>query len=403
MKRFPKLHAVDFMEFGSVLLTYITMMQQAAANNKGENPIDPALLQCPLTIQELLLLLRNVMMQCFKDTQNSVQTTYPALPPSAESNCFVPFICSTGTCFIDPVPLKLPLVFIENMRALRARPIHRAGSDYEWFIPILGKYKTDAFARADFQFAYGEDSYFSFKDPALLYQKTTGAGTARRVQMMAETSIDLIDGDSTGGYVAINSPKRLTELATLYNEWITSSGLSDYSSTLASLGTEDGVRLLESISWTRQWNFQEATADKPIQDTRIMKRKVHQTPYLTRGAIEDSSQSVIYAVAYEQVQSIWILPTWDVQTFGSSIAAQGVMGETYGQSRTSEEVGTLLADMHFNYASKLIKSKFAEESDWEISFKQFMKGGRGGILAGLAATVANGLIPGLGDVINTIF
>jgi len=105
-----------------------------------------------LTLQEMLLILRNTMMGAFKKTQAAVQGLYPYAPSGMSDSQFVPYVASANTCSLNTLDMELPMPLIENTRALVARKIKFPASahDVVWYCPILGQYSADVLVNADY-------------------------------------------------------------------------------------------------------------------------------------------------------------------------------------------------------------------------------------------------------------
>lgn len=408
----PRFHAVDFLELLDVVCQWVVaMIQQYVRDNPSVTDITPQL--CPLTIQEVGLILRSVCMQAFKETQTAVQGVGPILPTSSNDNQFLPFVAGNNCCYLAPSLMSLPTPFIENIRALSVRAV-RAGGSIEYYIPVLGKYFEDELVRGDYVVEIGDppESVTVFKDPTTIFTKEI-YDEKRKITVrvpMAETSISLVDGYGVAGLVAINDPTRLTELTTLWNEWLNESGLTNYTAGLGVMGSEKGLNALASSIMTRHWVTAEDSKDRQERhqnDSRLVtrsKKRLVSTVYSDRLAIADTSRVTIFTTAYEQVLSIWVLPslytTLNVPLGQSTLVprAQSMMQEGYLAPSSSGNSGKALSVSHALYASKMIKGKLAAKTDWELFFEEMAKEGRGGILSGLVANLAGAAFPSLAGI-----
>lgn len=412
LKRYTKFHCVDFIEFADVIAIWVVLMQSTMINDvNNSNTPDATKIQCPLSIQEMQMLLRNVLMTAFKDTQAGAQGLYPVVPTSSNDNQFVPFTTHAGTCFLQSVDMELPVPIIENIRCLVYRYTERSKNDKEFFAPVLGKYRNDALDTDNYQFTIGETTTNSF---------ATGPTFKRLVAMEkgqpvyrpeVEPVISLVDGQCSAGVAAINNPKHLEELAAMWNQWLKDSGLTTYSIRTCSLGTEKGINALCSINMTRHWvEDQTAKTTQTYLDTRLQKPKYKHmvaTEYAERLAIADTSQSVILQAPYEQVQSVWILPIIQNTFLGPQQNTlvprwQAMMNETFLASYSSGFDGDKLSEMHATYAAKMIKARQAENSDWSLFFAQMSTEGRGGVLSGIVAGLAGQFFPSISGVAKTV-
>jgi len=278
MKRYPKFHAVDFLEFGDVLANWVSSILSALTNDPQTQTsqvegVDLSAFNCPLTLQEVLLLLRNVIMSAFKDTQPLVQALYPRQPASATAVEFVPYVASATTCALNAGGMLLPQLFIENIRALVARHVamgvrgkgsnanqkQTSGADVQWWIPVLGQYQGYQLNTTDYTYTNTTTGivYPAFSVNALTKVRKDPKTKTEVRENMIEVPISLIDGNTTSSsstvYAYINDPGQLKILETLWNDWIMTTGVQNFSSPLGVLGTELGISVLTSIAMTRHW------------------------------------------------------------------------------------------------------------------------------------------------------
>jgi len=401
---------VDFLELGDVVAQWVQQIVQAFFNdNTNSLTFDQASsVLCPLTLQEVLLLLRNTTMAAFKDTQPGVQGLYPIAPVNSNSNEFVPFVSGASTCWLFTNDPDWPVPLIENIRALSGRAIHLSKSQDMWWMPSIGKFQLDQLASSDYpvtcQLQVDVPNVFpSVFATGVLYKKESRDSKGKiSSEMLLESAIDLIDGQTGANQVSINDPTQLKFLATQWNNWLATSGVASYSVKLAKFGTEKGISALYSGSMTRHWN--PIVGEKKEKQEQIYPRitdvRLEQTknkaivtgPYVDRFVVADSSQGRIMAVPYEQVLQTWVLPQNKIIVNGNfnSTSFQKVqlaMGEPYSTSLSSGNDGVPLAQMHMIYASKMTKAKLAETNDWSSTFSELEKQGRGGILSSIVGTV----------------
>jgi hypothetical protein len=426
MQRPPKLHPVDFNEFADVVAKWVVGMQQAYIDDILANTGLPAAgdvlvnIACPITLQEMCLILRNVLMQAFKNTQAGVHGIYPITPISSNDNAFVPFIVGTNTCYLAPNDMELPTPLIENIRSLTDRCIHRRGDDWEFFIPVLGQWNEERLSDADYFFVNSGTPVQSFKSPLLLAKKKIITKEGESFAPLVETEVSYVDGSSSLGFLAINDPAALKELTVFWEEWLRSS-VSTFSCPLSTLGTEAGINALVSINMTRVCgNMPQTQKNEDARKEReqslkfiVDERKLHKkgsaivsTVYDDVNVSIDCSQSKILATAYEQIQSIWILPCIRTRIDDLNVITPlrwaAIMGETFSNVRQNGDIGPSLDRLHSTYASKLIRTKLQPKTDWDDLFATLSARGRGGILSGLVGKFANMIIPGAGKVIEEV-
>jgi len=444
-KRHFRLKPIDFLEFGDVVAQWVQQMVQACINKSAtlgygssdSSTVVPGFL-CPLTLQEMLLILRNTIMGAFKESQAAVQGILPFLPATGTDSEFTSYVASATTCAIDTLDMHLPTPIIENIRALVARMVKFPASKHDivWYLPILGQYFADALSSADYTVDYlvaGVPTSVSVFNAGALWERTdiSAKGEVTKVRL-TETPISLIDGAAATQLVFINDPQNLKILVTMWNKWFNGSGVSAFSVAASQLGTEKGINVLCSIAMTRIWNSvggqrhrdtpsskRGIVAEKQgswgrkagkIVDLRLQKnsmRSTMATVYALRNAVIDTSQGEILSAPYEQVQATWILPIDDDEAVLGEQSTdiqrwQFIMEEVCSKARSSGESGITLASLHTVYASKMVRSDLAPSDDWSNFFAEMSRLGRGGILSGLVAGFVGAAFPALGGIANTI-
>jgi len=421
MQRPPKLHFIDFNEFGDVVAKWVAAMQQAFLNDPANAGVNPSTLVCNLTLQEMLLLLRNVLMTAFKETQASFHACYPVVPADQNDNVFVPFIVGTNTCYLTSTPMSLPIPLIENIRALVYRFICRGGTDWEFFCPVLGQFSQEFLSENDYTFkpAAGEPilSFTPRADVAL--QKVRGEKGEDKFIPLIETTIGLVDGNSSLGYVCINDPNALEKTLARWEDWLKLSNVTQNSVGLAPLGTESGISVLCSVNLTRFLGNPLITHDKVaadkrraligIIDLREKRKELNHSKssiYTNVEAQQDSAQSKILQVAYEEVLSTWILPQvrFRVDNLNAitPIRWQAISSEVFSSLLTNGTEGEKLDDMHAAYAQKMIRAKLGQPTTWEAMFAEMARQGRGGIISGIIGKFADAIIPGAGGLVQQV-
>jgi len=284
----PKFKFIDFREFHEVVAIWaskiVTQYWADPANNVSVSQggtQDPTTTQCPLTLQELGLILRNEIMFIFGATQVGVQSLLPILPQSSTENVFHPFLMgNTGTA-VQSYKMKLPLPLIENLRGLLVHIVTSAsGRDHEVLCPVLGQYQNDVPVTSDYQFTtYDAETpvvtdTFAALPPVQRRLRKGSKGELMWERDMVEPVIDFIDTSSGSNYVFINDPTRLTTLTSLWNEWVTK--YEAYSSPIGVLSNNPGVNVLCSINQTRYWiNVTPAAKARAadVLDERVVQRK----------------------------------------------------------------------------------------------------------------------------------
>ncbi len=444
MKRNVRVKQIDFLEFGDTLARWVVKITQAYLNDVAEqltlSQAQEAV--CPLTLQEMLLCLRSVMMGAFKDSQSAVQGLLPFGPSNNTDNEFVPFVCGVNCCPLLTSDMSLPSLLVENIRSLVARQVSYGGTpqNIRWYLPSLGQYALDQLTSTDYQLTYKDSSgvttTFGAFNTGALWEKEVKMKDGQVVKtLLVEAPISLIDGTSGSSMCYINDADRLKQLSAMWNTWFSTSGVSSYSMKACTFGTEAGINLLASLGMTRIWIAQEVAhgpkvvlapdhknskdfKNRPpsmeikehVCDVRLQKKfkALLAGPYAARTAISDISQGEILAAPYEQILQLWILPIDDDEVLNNTPNStllqryQFMFGECYSVARVSANVGTSLAALHDVYASKMTKAKLAEKSDISDFLDAMALEGRGGILSGLVAGLVSAAVPSLKDVAGSI-
>jgi hypothetical protein len=446
VKRPIKFHVIDFNEFLETIAFWMQGLMNASVSDplgtwSTTNP--PTNLTCPLTLQEVALLLRNTMMECFKDTQAGVQGLYPVTPSAGTDFQYVPFTAHVGTCFLESVPWNLPTAIVENLRDLVVRYTQRSKTDFEFFVPVLSEFRNDLISDADFTYIYAATegdpvAYPVFKPATMAENKRRVFNDKKQIMediLVAETAVSFVDGSSSAGYLAINDPAVLTVLAGSWDDWLKSTGLSTYSMTLSPFSAEIGINVLYSGAATRHWiggpDSQNSTRGgrkqpKPPSSTEIVKKRevrharefstrftrakhkaILASPYIDRLAIADSFQSVPLTDPYSQIMKVWILPVIENEVLAVDDSTliprwQALMKETYLVNSSTGFDGISLSDMHYQYAQKMIKSRTAPDDAWDNFFKEMAAQGRGGILSSLVAGAVGMFFPSAAGIANQI-
>lgn len=411
--RKPKFHAIDFNEFADVLAQWVAGVVQAYINDpevqtmvntnipgNRNMALTPGIV-CPLTLQEMMLLLRNVMMSAFKDTQAGVQSLYPRLPGATNDPFgFVPFTTGAGTCCIASTDMKLPAILIENIRALVCRHVAHTPRDVQQWIGVVGEYFDDRLVADDYVVTDPEthiETLVFQTDPQIQEMVFDPKTNKVMAKSLVEVEISLVDGGTGVNFVAINDNNRLKALTALWNTWISVNNLAQYSSQLSTFSTELGISSLTSITMTRHWLVTPQSAqlnDARFVDKRLVKaRLLSNANYGQRMAIATTSYSVILNAPYEQVQSWWILPTNYLHS-GPTFASQTLLqrtqelsGEPYCATTSSGATGMVLSEIHSTYASKMLRARNAPLSDTDNFIAEQAAAGRGGILSAIGAAL----------------
>jgi hypothetical protein len=432
----PVIKYVDFLEIADV---YCRVIQKAIslrtqqsffATEIANNPnYYDQNLQCPLTLQEFLLLLRATCMLILTDNY-CLQGTYPRVPASSNVNEFVVYPVGSNTY---PVyfgnAMLIPKMLQENLLALRSRWVAHGklgNKNPVMYKSCLGQYSKDSLVLEDYDVTYTVEGV----------DVTANAFFVES----SEVPISLIDGASTLGttpaYVAINNTGKLFELTNTFNKWIQSMG-----NTIRSVNpctTDGGISALSVVHSTSHWLDMGSpnstlpwkrgkNSSKIKRDSSEIKRNKEYEASLVRrnlvslSTVYSSRKSIAISVGYEVVDAVWtqfqqyfVFPTNNVAnptTQGNNtsyLEMSAYFREPFQISLGSSSGGfSSLSAKHENFANMMIKSPFAAESAQDKALEQMDKQGTGGILgtvvAGLAGAVGHAAVDAgaslLGEVI----
>jgi len=271
MKTPPTLKCIDLNEFNEVYaiiiqkgLTNALMDPETQVVLQGMSPADiPAYLttyyQCPITLLEFTILIRDVMMNLLKDTQFAVQDTFPRSSANLNTNLFTACTAGTNTCALGgSTSMLFPRILVENMRACTFGLVQsgKNGRNPIFALPILGVYSNVTLDENDYNVTITVGSTpYSFP----VFKQVSG-----------EQQISLIDGTTPGdaAVVFINDPGPNNMLVSHFNTWLDGqSQAATFISSLTSVGTDAGVNVLTNMNLTTYWT------PAPDQDSKLQARK----------------------------------------------------------------------------------------------------------------------------------
>jgi hypothetical protein len=397
---------IDFWEFFDVLARALrfaaelrTETDEFVANYANNNNYFNENIQCPLTIQQVALLLRATMSTVF--TENfMLQGSFPRYAVNVQDNEFVVFPISINTYPIQySNSMLLPKMLQENILALKGRTLMNGlgGSRNPIMLkPALGAYASDQFVRSDFVVEYTIDNApkqgYLFADDA------------------NETHIDIIDGHYTGNngssYACINDPSFLNQLGAIWNEWIQSMG--DHLRMLGSISNSNGIDCLACIQMTSHWtpvadkkkkkkskkSDDDCTDEEPydVVTKKLSKRlkNISVGPYASRKLITITSASSIIDDAWTSFQQYFVLPINKFETINNlrdatnPLTMAGYLREPRNMPAGAGTVRFMtISDRNENFAALLTKTKFAQDTSYEKLMAKFEQEGQGGILGQL--------------------
>lgn len=402
VKNWPRPHFVDFNEMLDVLAQACTLAIELRLSEKDTRDLieaDPTYypgeVQCPLTLQEVGLLLRATLMTAFDDSQLMGQGTYPR-SASRGDNEFVSFVCGANTCPQSGASLmRIPVLLKQNVLALRQRVINasRSGSNNPqvWF-PILGQYEEDILNTENyFNIIEGETQFNTFFfDPE-------------------EDFISYVDGStSSNDVVWINDPAAITKLAERWNEWTVRMG--NYFWSMDTIGSDQGVDPLFSCCMTLHWaevldpvndaqkgktknGVKKIVTPKKVKDKDTMLKR-WTTPltspsdvYLNRRAFAVSSAVKPFKNAWEGVQQMFVFPcnkvapiqANDPRTYSSYTAVAAYQNEEFQIPLGSGDQNFVSqADRHIIFATQMVKQIWADKDSTQKVIEQLEMQGDAG-------------------------
>lgn len=403
----PYIKFYDFLEFGQVLAYFCQgLLTRLASDNISQSTIsDPLAYQCPLSLQEVLLLLRNEMMYLFSSTQAACQCITPR---NQNANMFTTFSAGTNSCSVGSVNMQLPLAFVENIKSAACQMGITKGRSVRYWLPVLGKYDGVSLSQSDYQVDFtvlGEVTTVPvFATPSAKTVSTKGE------QVAAEPIFNLIDGTSGGTSYFINDTKRLGELVVHWNKWI--ANLSAYSSSLTTVTNDKGMVVIGVPTKTRHWN-QPSEAGlaraKAFVDPRMSKSNGFGTVYASQEAVAVTGYSELLPGTDIFFRSFvlpinYIGPAENDRSETDFQRYRGLYEETHTivNSSTGDAAKTL-ESIHYTFAEQLTKGKAAPITEMDQQIEELSKHGQAGILSTLARTVGGAVFgPGVGNVLGTI-
>jgi hypothetical protein len=400
---------IDFLEYADVFCKTIQQALQLRCEtidfiNNVKNDSDYFLtdLQCPLSLQEFLILFKATCMLVYTDTIK-YQSLYPRSASSPTDNEFVVYNCGVNTC---PIPfgnqMLMPMMLQENILANKSRIVEAGKNGAKNPVQIygvLGQYNSDKLVCSDYLVEYTIDDI-----------KTTYCPFATKE---GEVEVNLIDGYysmTPDGHCAINDPVALMKLAMAFNEWIQSQG--DHFRTLNSITADSGIDACATIGMTLHWKSsdQELTWKKKKEGSVKVKKekKAPKSKYAPRfhqlnpGTSVYAGRDVIaLSAGYEVFQSIWTqFQQYWVQPI-NAIDAPNTTGDNTGYLRmsgfmreprqialaTGSYAFSTLDERHTIYASLMVKTKFAVKTAAEEILLDLSEKSKAGILGAITGSL----------------
>jgi len=427
-KKAPKFKCIDFLEVADVVAIWLSKLVTqywkdpalAVSATTTTGAQDPTLTICPITLQEMTLILRNEILFVMGLTQSGTQAIFPIAPTGGGDNQFTPFLTGTTGCAVQSYGMMLPLRLVENLRGLILHSVPgNAPGDVELLCPVLGQYFLDSLVSSNYQFtsfAVGASpvltNTFTATPPVLRRRKNSKGELWEKVT--TETPISLITTNNGTSYVFINDPGRLKTLTDLWNDFVAT--FAAYSDPLTPISADPGVNVLTSVNQTRYWTPITSAAEQravDVRDTRVeSRRSLVSTVYSAKSAVAVSFREKPFA-ATAAITTNWILPIMIINGGSNStnemsfVKAQSMYGEQASMSTSSTgDAGITLSVLHDDMATSMVHAK-GEQSVVAQQLLDLSKKGEAGILSSLVAnfvgstfgTTAGSIASGIASVL----
>lgn len=383
----PKFKFIDFNEICDVTLRWMCSAMSNMYKNTTSHENLP--INCGLSMNQFQIMLRAMMIGLYP-YQHAGQTIYPIENVNnlnTQGRIFVPFLVTTATVNGLSFPTTvLPLALVENLRALKlARDYQyynpRTGKatmkHATYYIPIIGVYKDTILDYKGYVYADNNNNPV----PIL-----TGQGGA----------ISLIDGNNGGTFINIADSQRLTELVTIFNEFV--AVISPCTQSPTQLAFDDSVDALRVIAQDNlidvksNPNYKEGVIDKFAAGYTYMKLGASYTKY---GVARINQQK--YLNALFAVQQQWILPEIPIYLgdpttgYGNITTDKMRLYHTeawYAPINKQPGLGVKLDVFRFGFISQMSKAYNAEDTTTVKILNEAEKDGDGGLFSNIVKAFA---------------
>lgn len=401
----------NFDEFYEVLALTLARAMEITLTNNAQAPV----VSCPLSPQMMQIVLRQSLIPrfCNHMAQDLILQWGQIVPTNLFS------VGSNGVSITAPsVPLKLPQLLTENIRACDRRLTYLKNNDHQAdLIPVLGRPN------------YNQLGNYVTKDGVPVFTDVPGETPIDLVNFTASTTIGPVFLDGNGAYVA--------EATRAFNEWITTLGSA--LSPLATHAEEDGIRVLSTVVNTLHLTVlqqldqgPQAAAAKKAQlakrpsQVNLGKRieftrrdRIGASPVDPANTWTRQVAPVAFTSVYAPLTPIYkylkimILPSvlLEGDHFQNNIDAQQVfqvepfrINETTVAEQYRPQDAMSLYERHSLMAEQDVRVNLAMPTEFETELDQMTKSGRGGFFTDLAGMVAGDLlhIPGAKQIASTI-
>jgi hypothetical protein len=417
LKKMPCIKFIDFLEFGDVLAQWVSGFMTTYVNDLQNNGVvnegSLSTLVCPLTLQEVLLLLRNDMLLIFAESQGAVQSLFPFLPENNLNNQFLSYAVGTNCAALGGTGAEWPKILVENMKCLTL-----TSNEGIYWLPALGQFFTDSLNSGDYIYTFNgvsppvSTNCFSASPPTMSRRRDS-KGTITWAPSLVETKINLWDGScvvsGSNSWAFINELPRLRDLAATWNKWLTQ--FKGYSTSTVTAAYDKGVNIFRMQTMTRHFtapsnsskvieNEHHRGSVHAIFDPEEMYRdprsniggKILTSVYTQKMVVADTSAVAFQREAYEMFQKLAIAPCHFAETGTLPPNQQDYVRYQefnkepfYMPYSATGNSGTTLAVIHQSYAALMYKQRSAPLSPLEEFLQEADKRGTGGVLSSLAA------------------
>lgn len=392
----------------------------AGALTQGENFDTPGPYpSCPLTAQQVQILLRQEMLGTFSnDLAFDLRCDdEPFLP-------IIPFQVGNNGVPTSNAGMRLPRFFVECVRTVKRHISELANGTLVDYVPVLGRPNPQFVAQlGGFSYTVGDMSVPIFA--------TVGG----------EVPVDIIDlhaiVESTPTWLVIGGTEYANEI-TLWNSWI--EGLQANLTGLCTIGEEGGIAALYSNIWSCQQLYVAPTqpsavtnqtkvlakqsSKKHIQQYGIVMPKVSATAPVPDAnssiyqnnifIVRDSCVNPIYSATWKY-QSAIVKPAW-LYTISNNEASDSMLRSLYCEPWVLQSGGTMPAGNQIG-AYPTIYSRIAKAAEFdvkttfqggqlnemEVDFNELAAKGRGGFFTGLASMFGRAIgVPAISEAADAI-
>lgn len=396
----PQFRFYNFDEFFETLsLTVATALEVAQTSNTG------APTTCPLTSQQVRLLLRHTLMRHFGNQYGQDLTV-----DGTNTISMIPLTCAPNGVANTATNMLLPLFLCENIRACSRKFVQlgkskKNGIDY---IPILARPALPELGNFVF--------YDTDKNPIPVYNSNP-----------SETPISTFDLSfvqaSVKNYITTEGDYIVT-LCTTWNEWIKS--LANYLTPLADPGREKGLNALSTVLLTSQQVWQAPVPVPPNNANLINKTKLDKqqskkalgmprikrygvsatpeagTSYFDQVQVSSITSTDKFLDPLVKYQKVMILPCalaeGEFKNYSTPSARQVFQIQPYRLAVTSLPTAagvtgnSTLLSRHLAMAALDVKSPLAAPSEVEQDLMTASEMGRGGFFTSLAGLFAEDVL-----------